>query len=124
MSRFAADFAACALPEHQREFGQEVTYQDPEVDPVEITAQVGDERDEPGEDDRGNETLTRTRTLTIGRDPDSEFGGVASPGVHATFLIGTEEWAIAAIESQTEAVSRLRCVFVSAMNVGRTGNGS
>jgi hypothetical protein len=118
VSRFDSDIAE-VVGGHFYQFGRAgVTYIDPNIDPVELTAIVGpEESDESaGLDGRSRR---RVRSVTISLDPNSPWGGVADPGEHAELEIDGVVWAIAAIEKRTANLATLRVVRVGAVEKSR-----
>ena len=103
MSRFDADFAAGGLPDLMYQFGQSAVYSPIDGPPVTLTKAIfSPERVEPK--DAGGIVLNmRKREVTISRDPDSAFGGVANVSTTATVTVDGEIWPIVSIQEVTDA---------------------
>lgn len=128
MSRFDADIAGM-VDDHLFQFGRiGVRYLDePNAEPVDLTAIVGPERTDELDDGTGRK-LRITREVTISTDPDSEYGGVASPKMSAKIEIDGVEWAIVAPATVGEntamlTVSRAPRVERSRAGYRRIGGG-
>ncbi len=73
-----------------------------------IVKPVRGQQEEDGE--HANMLAPITREITISKDPAGEFGGVAAPRIDAKFTIGTDDWAIQSIVSESESLTTLLCV--------------
>lgn len=126
MSRHDDAFAGCALPEHFREFGQSVTYKDPEGDPATITAIVGEVNAEPRDDEEGAGWID-TLELTIGLDPDdADHPGVRSPRRSAgneatTVTVAGRKWTVVDVAIQAGGLAVLRCEAAQLSALGTAG---
>ncbi len=75
--------------------------------PVTLTAIIGPEETEQGQDEGGRcERVTREVVITT--DPDSEYGGVAEPATNATATAKDATWAVEEILSKTDSLARLQ----------------
>ena len=129
MSRLDANFATTVLPLHLHHTGTVVSYEHPDAEPVALTAVVGPIRHVLQEDEGGggvNRTLERV--VTISRDPDGTYGGVADPGVPGVFVIDGVDWAVSDeaglgefAPELTDAYARLRVVRVEPVQRSRPG---
>ena len=86
--------------------GESVTYKPRASDDVSLTGIVGNIETDQDEIDEGTERAQRT-TLSIARDPDGTYGGVASPTERDTVEIGGVEWAVTAVEMTRGNMARL-----------------
>ena len=100
MSRFSSAFAACGLPGLMYQFGQSAIYYPVNRPEIPLTMIVESETRRT-EDASGARVVARTCKGTITDDPDSTYGGVATPNEAATMTISDEEWAIESV-SRTE----------------------
>ena len=118
---------AIGLLEDLWQFGREITYHAPRSNAVTLTAIVGQVQTATEDDAEGGRTLQQTRSVTISRDPDGEFSGVATPFKEADtrersyFTIDGDEWTIAEVESETPSLARLRCVRGDVLELTRPG---
>ena len=91
--------------------GTEITYTASSAGALSLTAIVKPERGQQEEDGEHANTLAPiTREITISKDPAGEFGGVAAPRMDAKFTIGTDDWAIQSIVSESSSLTTLLCV--------------
>jgi len=114
VSRFDDAYASCALPEFLREFGQSVTYHDPDLDPASITAVVGSEETEQLETNTGVE-LRHAMDVTVLTDTSSEFGGVSTPrrssgDIPVTVTFEGQTWTVEAVAAAGPGWATLHCV--------------
>ena len=123
MSLFDSQFAACALPGMMAHFGADSLYIPPDGSAdLPVTAMWGPEQSEIIETQDGR-IEQRTRQVTIGRDPDSPFGGIDDPPQKGAFSKDGEIWAIAgdgALE-KTDATITFKLVHAEPIEVGRRG---
>jgi hypothetical protein len=123
MSLFDTQFAACALPAMMTHFGDATLYIPPDGDvDLPVTAMWGPEQSEIVETADGR-IEQRTRQITIGRDADSPFGGIADPPQKGAFSLAGEIWAIAgdgALE-KTAATITFKLIHAAPIEVGRHG---
>lgn len=124
MSVFAEDFAGIGVPAQFENQGQTVQYVDATADDLTLTAVVGNIRSEQAERS-GDTILERTRDVSVGTDPTSVFGGVASPraevnGIPIYFVISGELWDAIAV-TITESIARFTCVQRPIVEAGREG---
>lgn len=91
--------------------GTAITYTEPGESAVSLTAIVKPEQGQPEEDGVHANTLAPiTREITISKDPAGEFGGVAAPRMDAKFTVGSDDWAIESIVSESASLTTLRCI--------------
>lgn len=126
MTAFDDEFASAALPDLFAQFGETVVYADPAYDPVTLTAMVGPVSAMSLEGADGGLDRRVVREMTISRDPDGEFGGIASPRDSrrdTRITIAGEEWGFDddLIARQTENTTTLRLVQVPALEKSRPG---
>lgn len=124
MTVFDDEFAAAALPELFEQFGRSIVFEDPACDPVALTAIVGEITGEEDEAADGGIERRQTREVTITRDQEGEFGGIADPltaGRLTLVLIDEVHWAIEGVNSQTANLTCLRLVRVGAVEKSRPG---
>jgi len=126
VSRFEAGIAR-VFPDHLFQFGRTgVRYLDePHAEPVDLTAIVGPERTDELDGETGRK-LRITREVTILTDPDSDYGGVASPKMSATIEIDGVEWTIAppvTVDGNTATLTVSRSPQVERGRAGYRGHG-
>ncbi len=91
--------------------GTEITYTASSAGALSLTGIVKPVEGQPEEDgEHANRLGPITREITISKDPDGEFGGVADPRMDAKFTIDSEDWAIQSIVSESESLTTLRCI--------------
>ncbi len=120
MSRFDTDFAASGLPELMDQFGQPVTYSPVSGPDVSLTMILDPER-MTEEEKGGGRVLVQRWEGTITTDPDSDFGGVASPDETATITIGGVVWSVDELAKLTGAYAVLKLVRRSSLERSRPG---
>lgn len=113
MSTFDSYIAASTFPALQTQFGQAVTYQAPGVDDVSLTAIVGSESADMGEDPEGRD-WRRQRSVTFATATVSPIDID-----NGSIVIDEESWSIVAIESETANLVKLRVEFSHGVEAGR-----
>ena len=123
-SAFDTMFADAGVPTLMETLGTAlVVYSDPEVDPVELTAIVGNMEvvEVEGTTSGGRRKLAR-RTFLITTDPAGTYGGVANPKLAARMeMTDGEVWEIESIEAQGSSMTKLNCVRKLSTELSRAG---
>lgn len=123
-SAFDQMFADSGVPALMDVLGTaEVKYLDPEVDPVTLTAIVGNmEVVEEQGGSSGGRRKRAVRSVIISTDPDSDYGGVASPRLSAEIeMPDGEVWSIEGIEAKGESLVNLTCTRKTVSELSRSG---
>ena len=99
-----------------------VVYQEPEENPVTLTAIVGNMEvaEVEGATSGGRRKLAR-RTVIIATNPVGAYGGVANPRLSATVEIDGEVWEVEGIEAQGASMAKLNCVRKASTELSRGG---
>ena len=123
-SAFDTMFAGSGVPALMDTLGTAlVVYSDPEVDPVTLTAIVGNMEvaEVDGTTSGGRRKLAR-RTFLISIDPAGPYGGVEIPRLSAHLeMPDGEVWEIEGIEAQSGSTVKLNCVRKSSTELSRGG---
>lgn len=121
LDEIMAEVGVGTLFERLADSGMTVRYLDePNADPVELTAIVGPEKTDEVDDETGRR-LRITREVTISTDPDSQCGGVAAPKASAKIEIDGIEWAIGAPMTVGENMATLTITRSLQVERGRAG---
>jgi hypothetical protein len=122
MSDFDDEFAETASPEFFARMGDAVTYVDGDGTETNVVAVLGAEmaRDVPTRD--GFDRM-RWRTITVRRDPDGEFGGIAQPSSVGSFVIDGEQWSIDNVAAKTPYDVTLEVFRSATAEVGMKNHG-
>lgn len=118
MSQFADTFAEVGRPALMEQLGRSLTFVDPIVGSVSLTALVTEVDTEEDDDLDGRTQVYRARVI-IGRDTSSPDGGVADPKKGSTVTLDSQSWTVEEIESQTESLTRLRIARPVKVEVSR-----
>lgn len=119
LTPFEAMFQEAGLPELMGQFsdGTSMVYwQDEEQ--TEVVGILGPVA-RMGKVDEDGEYIESSRQVTISRDPDGTYGGLAEPELDGAFEIGEERWSVEDIVMQTGAVTVLRIVRQTAATQGK-----
>jgi len=93
MTRFDDHFAEVGAPALMSQLGEPVQYLAPGQQPVHLTGIVGEERSEIETTDQGRQRV-RTLEVMVLTDPNSDYGGIASPAENAELVVRNETWPV------------------------------
>jgi len=100
--------------------GRSVVYEEPDADPVTLTAIVGDEIAEP-QSEQDADQMQRVRYVDVPTDADTPGGYVSDPKRYAKVTIDGETFSVDRIERRDGTMCQLRCVHVDTYEIHRDG---
>ena len=120
-SRFDEAFGAMATAALMQEFGGALNYYaaDALTTPISMTGSVGAEEVQERLDANGDRIVEHVRSITISRDPASQWGGRAEPGVNDQVAIGGVLYEVRSAPHKGGNLARLECVRLGTAEKGR-----
>ncbi|KKN53087.1 hypothetical protein LCGC14_0605990 [marine sediment metagenome] len=109
MSRFDTDLLVAGLPALMYRHGQPGIYSPVGAPDIPVTIILGPEETEE-EERRGDRILVQRCEGTITVDPDSDFGGVASPDEAAEVTVSGVLWSVEGLAGLTGSYAILKLV--------------
>lgn len=107
MSLFTAIFAGTALPQLMANNGEPIEYIAANGAKSRLRGIVSGEEVVEFEDEQGGRFKKYTREVLIFSDERSAFGGVSTPQLAATVVVGETKYAVEAVSMDTESALKL-----------------
>jgi len=98
--------------------GRSVIYEEPDADPVTLTAIVGDEIAEP-QADADSDKVDRVRMVDVPTDSTTSSGYIADPKRYAKVTIDGEEYVVDEVQRKDGTMCQLKCIHVDTYELHR-----
>jgi len=98
--------------------GRSVVYEEPDADPVTLTAIVGDETAE-SQADADSDKVDRVRMVDVPTDSTTSSGYVEEPKRYAKVTIDGEEYVVDEVQRKDGTMCQLKCIHVDTYELHR-----
>lgn len=108
-------------PALMQQFGDALNYYaaDALTTAIPMTGMVGAEEVQERTDANGDRIVERVRPVTISRDPASQWGGRAEPGLNDQVAIGGVLYEVRSVAHKGGNLARLECARIGTAEQGR-----